>query len=120
MKLAKKKTFGCASFFNPLLGVWKSDQTLFLVFDILLMTSVFYAACSSLKHQTLFARNTSRTFAVRIKIRLFLVQANVDWRTDFLVQHYGEGALKNKGCPHLSSGVSVSTKVPFKSIESDQ
>lgn len=31
--------------------------------------------------------------------------ATVDWRKDFLVQHYGEGALKVPGCPHLSSGV---------------
>ena len=29
----KKST--CASFFNPLLSVWISDETLFLVFDIL-------------------------------------------------------------------------------------
>ena len=30
------KKLGCASFFQPLLGVWISDETLFLVFDILL------------------------------------------------------------------------------------
>ena len=31
------KKLGCASFFNPLLSVWISDETLFLVFDILLL-----------------------------------------------------------------------------------
>ena len=31
----------------------------------------------------------------------------MDWRTDFLVQHYGEGDLKIQGCPQLSAGVSV-------------
>ena len=36
-----------------------------------------------------------------------LVQKNVEWRTDFLVQHYGEGDLKIAGCPELSAGVSV-------------
>ena len=30
------KKLGCASFFQPLLGVWISDETLFLVFHILL------------------------------------------------------------------------------------
>ena len=35
LKLVKKK-LGCASFFQPLLGVWISDETLVLVFDILL------------------------------------------------------------------------------------
>ena len=35
LKLVEKK-IGCASFFQPLLGVWISDETLFLVFDILL------------------------------------------------------------------------------------
>lgn len=30
---------------------------------------------------------------------------NVDWRTDFLIQHYGEGEIKIPGCPQLSSGV---------------
>ena len=35
LKLVKKK-LGCASFSQPLLGVWISDETLFLVFDILL------------------------------------------------------------------------------------
>ena len=34
-----KKNLGCASFFQPLLGVWISDETLFLVFDILLVTT---------------------------------------------------------------------------------
>ena len=34
-KLVKKNS-GCASFFNPLLSVLTSDETLFLVFDILL------------------------------------------------------------------------------------
>ena len=33
MKWVKK--LGCASFFNPLRGVWISDETLFLVFEIL-------------------------------------------------------------------------------------
>ena len=28
------KKLGCASFFQPLLGVWISDETLFLVFDM--------------------------------------------------------------------------------------
>ena len=28
------KKLGCASFFNPLLGVWLSDETLLVVFDI--------------------------------------------------------------------------------------
>ena len=31
----------------------------------------------------------------------------MEWRTDFLVQHYGEGDLKIAGCPELSAGVSV-------------
>lgn len=35
------------------------------------------------------------------------MQKNVEWRTDFLVQHYGEGDLKIAGCPELSAGVSV-------------
>ena len=35
-------------------------------------------------------------------------QDNVDWRTDFLIQHYGEGEIKIPGCPQLSSGVFVS------------
>ena len=30
-----KKKLGCASFFNLLCGIWISDETLFLVFDIL-------------------------------------------------------------------------------------
>ena len=30
------KKLGCASFSQPLLGVWISDETIFLVFDILL------------------------------------------------------------------------------------
>ena len=33
--LSSSKT--CALFFNPLLGVWISDETLFLVFDMLLL-----------------------------------------------------------------------------------
>lgn len=33
-------------------------------------------------------------------------EENVDWRTDFLVQHFGEGDLKIGGCPELSPGVS--------------
>lgn len=33
-------------------------------------------------------------------------EENVDWRTDFLVQHFGEGDLKIGGCPQLSPGVS--------------
>lgn len=33
-------------------------------------------------------------------------EKNVEWRTDFLVQHYGEGDLKIAGCPELSAGVS--------------
>ncbi|XP_058955120.1 N-acetylglucosamine-6-sulfatase [Pocillopora verrucosa] len=31
---------------------------------------------------------------------------NANWRTDFLVQHFGEGDLKIGGCPQLSPGVS--------------
>ena len=31
------KKLGCASFFNPRFSVWISDETLFLVFDILLL-----------------------------------------------------------------------------------
>ncbi|CAH3022659.1 unnamed protein product [Porites evermanni] len=31
--------------------------------------------------------------------------ADVAWRTDFLIQHYGEGEVKIPGCPELSSGV---------------
>ena len=30
-----KKKLGCASIFNPFHGVWKSDETLCLMFDIL-------------------------------------------------------------------------------------
>ena len=40
-------------------------------------------------------------------ICLLLVQ-DVAWRTDFLIQHYGEGEVKIPGCPELSSGVYVS------------
>lgn len=31
---------------------------------------------------------------------------NANWRSDFLVQHFGEGDLKIGGCPQLSPGVS--------------
>lgn len=34
-----------------------------------------------------------------------LEEKKANWRTDFLIQHYGEGALKIQGCPHLSAGV---------------
>ena len=33
--MKKKKKVGSASFFNPLLSVWISDEILFRVFDIL-------------------------------------------------------------------------------------
>ena len=46
-------------------------------------------------------------FIITIMIWL-LFQDNVDWRTDFLIQHYGEGEMKVPGCPQLSSGVFVS------------
>ena len=39
LKLVQKK-LGCASFSQPLLGVWISDETLFLVFDMLLLKFV--------------------------------------------------------------------------------
>lgn len=32
-------------------------------------------------------------------------EENVNWRTDFLIQHYGEGSYRIPGCPHLSAGV---------------
>ena len=35
------------------------------------------------------------------------IQGNANWRSDFLVQHFGEGDLKIGGCPQLSPGVSV-------------
>ena len=35
------------------------------------------------------------------------IQGNANWRTDFLVQHFGEGDPKIRGCPQLSPGVSV-------------
>ena len=38
-KLVKKNS-ACTSFFNPLFSVWISDETLFLVFDILLQPSL--------------------------------------------------------------------------------
>ena len=40
-KLVEKNS-ACASFFNPLLSVWISDETLFLVFDILHERNIFY------------------------------------------------------------------------------
>ena len=44
-----KITLLCLTFFNPLLGFWKSDETLFLVFDILCHT--FYSNSKILSDQ---------------------------------------------------------------------
>ena len=46
-------------------------------------------------------------FVERFIFVLIQKNVNVDWRTDFLVQHYGEGDLKIAGCPQLSPGFMV-------------
>ena len=66
-KLVKKKKLGCASFFQVLLGVWKSEETLFLVFDILLEYQCIYR-----RDQNIFVLVYNQSHFVIISQHVFL------------------------------------------------
>ena len=64
----KKNWLHCASVFDPSLGVWISDKTLFLVFDIL---REIFVALVSINHYTLKIRNDGEIYARKNYMRKF-------------------------------------------------